>query len=247
MLGTIQWSEKERQTRQRRCPGPVALLTKQAVQKRPHTGKAKAKEVDKIIAIPEQTRLVEDQDEDFFEGDEVGDFSFLNTIDAKELGKRVEKEKKQPRKEKPTPDKSSLSFDESEDDNLSEILSEALDDNSHKARDWNKEQEYEKNPRSGDSQWRKKESTRLPIRTANGNLVQVNESESELESSSESESSDTSSEDEPAMEPIARESVKAERDAVIEAKEALAKLAEEIVETPEEKVILSLMYLNQGL
>jgi hypothetical protein len=203
----------------------------------------------KVIDIPEQSRQIEDQDEEFFEGDEVGDFSFLRKLDVKELGKRVEKEKIQ-REERTVKSKAPVSESEddySDEEGLSDVLSDALDEKSAVKVDWDEEQAYESKPRMGDSQWRKKESTKLPIRTANGGIKQIDASDSESDSSDEAEESDSDSEAEEAKEQaIVEEPVKMGPEAVIEAKEALARLAEEILELPEERVIASQKWANSG-
>lgn len=195
----------------------------------------------KIIDIPEQSRQIEVQDEEFFDGDDVGDYSFLGRLDEKELGKRVEKEKIQreekPKKVRPPPVMEEESEEYSDEEELSDVLNDALDANEAEEKDWDEEQAYEQKPRKGDSQWRKKESTKLPVRTVNGGLQQIDASESE-DASSETEESDSDGEPEEATQVAEEQPTKTGREAVIEAKEALARLAEEIVELPEEKVIL---------
>jgi len=223
-----------------------SLLTFQTAQKRPRPSKPQAKKSAKIIDVPEQSRQVEEQDEEFFEGDEVGDFSFLKSLNATELGKKVEKEKVK-REERPTKVKVAAVVNDREDeysdeDDLSDALGDALDGDGFIEPNWNEEQEYEQKPRAGDSQWRKKESTKLPVRSVNGKLRQVDASasESESESDEESEESDSDSEsnsNETPVQSVAEDEGKAGPEAVIEAKEALARLAEEIVEAPEEKVL----------
>jgi len=210
----------------------------------------------KIIDIPEQSRQVEDQDEEFFEGDEVGDFSFLKTLDITELGKRVQKEKVlsegNATKVKPATVRAVDSEDEYSDEaDLSDALSEALNVNGAAERDWDEEQAYEQKPRTGDLQWRKKESTKLPVRSVNGRLLQMDASESELDSSEDTEESDSDGEIERESEntPVqtAEDEIKSGPEAVIEAKEVLARLAEEILESPEEKVVLCLKKLTVGI
>jgi hypothetical protein len=158
---------------------------------------------------------------------------------VKELGKRVEKEKIQ-RQERTVKAKTPGSESEdnySDEEGLSDVLSDALDEKSDIKVDWDEEQAYESKPRTGDSQWRKKESTKLPIRTVNGGIKQIDASDSESESSDESEESDSDSEpDESKEQSVVEEPVKMGPEAVIEAKEALARLAEEILELPEERV-----------
>ena len=208
----------------------------------------------KIIDIPEQSRQLEEQDEQFFEGDEVGDFSFLKTLNVTELGKRVQKEKVlregNPTKVKPAPVRAVDSDDEHSDEaDLSDALSDALNGNGVAERGWDEEQAYEQKPRTGDLQWRKKESTKLPVRSVNGRLLQMDASESESDSSEETEESDSDgeSESENTLVQTAEDEIKSGPEAVIEAKEALAKLAEEIIESPEEKVVLYVMKLNVGI
>ena len=123
---------------------------------------------------------------------------------------------------------------------MSEVLSEALDTDEEPdgIPNWDEEQTYEQKPRKGDSHWQKKESKRLPLVT-NGRIVQREASISESESDEESEESDSVSDsvsDEGALQEEEVTPVKTGSEAVIEAKEALAKLAEEITEYPEEKV-----------
>jgi hypothetical protein len=122
----------------------------------------------------------------------------------------------------------------SDEEGLGHALSDALEEK-NVVKDWDEEQEYETKPRTGDSQWRKKESTKLPIRTVKGGIQEIDASESESESSDESEMSDSDSEGEKEQEQL-EEPIKMGPEAVIEAKEALAKLAGEILELPEERV-----------
>jgi hypothetical protein len=234
-----------------------SLLTFQTAQKRSRPTKPQVKKAGaKIIDVPQQSRQVEEQDEEFFEGDEVGDFSFLKGLNAMELGKRVEKEKVK-REERPTKVKVAAVVNDSEDeysdeDELSDVLSDALDGNGFIEQNWNEEQEYEQKPRAGDSQWRKKESTKLPVRSVNGKLRQVDASasESESESDEKSEESDSDSEsdsNETPVQSVAEDEGQAGPEVVIEAKEALARLAEEIVELPEEKVLPTRKWLIVGI
>ena len=223
----------------------------QTEQKRArNNGKVKAKPGDKkIIDIPEQSRHIEDQDTEFFDAEDVGDYSFLKRLDEKELGKRVEKEKIQhdemPEKAKfiATP----VSDEElSDEEGLGDALSDALEEENINERDWDEEQEYEQKPRKGDSLWRKKESTRLPVRTTGGGLKELEASASESESSDESEASDSDSDLDASEQAIQPEEIpKTEREAVIEAKEALARLADEIAEAPEEKVLFRHCWLTK--
>ena len=197
----------------------------------------------KIIDIPEQSRQIELQDQEFFQGDEFGDYTFLKSLDASQLGKRITKDKL-PRDEKTTkpakkvlPEVHESSHDEySDEEDLSDVVNDALDGNDVEKHQWDQEQTYEKQPRKGDSQWRKKESSRLPVRTVTGKLMELEASESESESSDETEESDSDSDIvEVAEEPI-EENVKVGKEAVIQVKETLAKLAGEILEEPQEKV-----------
>ena len=130
-------------------------------------------------------------------------------------------------------------------------MSKALNGNGTAQRGWDEEQVYEQKPRTGDLQWRKKEPTRLPVRGANGRLLQIDASESESDSSEEPEEggSDSESENESKETPIhtVENEIKSGPEAVIEAKEALARLAEEIVQSPEEKVVLYLKKLIGGI
>jgi hypothetical protein len=214
-------------------------LTFKTTQKRQRNAKSRVNASDKVIEVPEQSRDVEDQDEEFFQGDEVGDFSFLRGLDPTALGKRVQKEKLQ-RTEKPVNvkvAKEDIEDEYSDEAGLSDAISDALDAEDHGGNDWEVEQSYEQKPRTGDLQWRKKESTKLPVRSTTGRLVQMAASASESESSDETEESDVESEaDEPQKQSIVEDSIKVGPEAVIDAKETLAKLAEEIVESPEEKV-----------
>jgi hypothetical protein len=184
---------------------------------------------------------VEQQDQELFDGDEFGDYSFLKSLNATELGKRVQKEKL-PRDDKTLkPSKIVADVEESEDEfsdeeDLGDVVGDALDANGAKEHKWDDEQPYEQQPRKGDSQWRKKESTRLPVRTATGKLMELEASASESESSDESEASDSDSDTVGASEEPVEEVVKVGKEAVIEAKETLAKLAGEILEEPQERV-----------
>ena len=133
----------------------------------------------------------------------------------------------------------STSEDEySDDGSLEEDLDTVIEQNNDAHRNWDVEQEYEQKSRSGDSIWRRKESTKLPVRSAKGDILPAGASESEPESSSELEESD--SEEEKPMETIEETSGPLGKVplSTTEAKEALAKLAEELLESPEEKVSL---------
>jgi hypothetical protein len=190
--------------------------------------KIKAPEQTKIIDVPEQSRQVEDQDEEFFLGDQVGDFSFLHSLDPNELGKRIEKDRKS---EKPKSTTKPIPEDEdeySDNQELNDLLSDAFESN--------EEETYERKPRQGDAQWQEKpEPKRLALRMRSGKVAEGEEASSEEESgeSSESESdSETLQEDSP---PKPVEETKGP-ETLVEAKEVIAKLAEEIMETPDEKV-----------
>jgi hypothetical protein len=170
----------------------------------------------------------------------------LTSLDASQLGKRITKDKL-PRDEKTKPAKKVLpeahesSHDEySDEEDLSDVVNAALDGNDAEKHQWDQEQPYEQQPRKGDSQWRKKESSRLPVRTVTGKLMELesseSESESESESSDETEESDSDIDTIGAAEEPVEEIVKVGKEAVIQVKETLAKLAGEILEEPQEKV-----------
>jgi hypothetical protein len=167
----------------------------------------------------------------------------LKSLNASQLGKRVQKEKL-PRDEKTTkPLKILADVHESDDEysdeeDLSDVVNDALEGNGVEKHKWDQEQPYEQQPRKGDSQWRKKESSRLPVRTATGKLMELEVSASDSESSDESEESDSDSDTIGAAEEPVEEIVKVGKEAVIEVKEVLAKLAGEILEEPQEKVLL---------
>ena len=183
---------------------------------------------------------MEQQDQEFFDGDEFGDYSFLKTLNATDLGKRVQKEKQ--RREEPTPKPSKVirNLEESEEfsdeEDLGHAVSDALDEAGVNQHRWGEEQPYEQQPRKGDAQWRKKESTRLPVRTTTGKLMELEASSSESEPSDESEASDSDSDTLEAPEEPVEEVVKVGKEALIEAKETLAKLAGDILEEPQERV-----------
>lgn len=126
----------------------------------------------------------------------------------------------------------------SDDGSLEEDLDTVIEGNNDAQRNWDVEQEYEQKSRSGDSIWRRKESTKLPVRSAKGDILPAGASESEPESSSELEESDSEEEKpmatiEETPGPLGKAPL-----STMEAKEALAKLAEELLESPEEKVSL---------
>ena len=204
---------------------------------------------EKIIGVPEQFREIEQQDEEFFEGDEFGDYSFLKNLDASEIGKRIQKEKQPSEERTKNPSKILPSIEESHDEysneeDLGDIVGDALDINGSQKHKWEQEQPYERQPRKGDSQWRRKDSTRLPVRTVTGKLMELEASGSDSESSEESEESDADSESVAVAEEPVAEIVKVGKEAVIEAKEALAKLAGEILEEPQERVCSAFRHTN---
>ena len=169
----------------------------------------------------------------------MGDFSFLTHLDQKALSRRVEKEKvPQPERRIKQVVTTTKSDDEYSDDaSLEEGLDTAIDgENGFVERNWNEEQEYELKTRSGDSIWRRKESTKLPVRSARGDILPLGASESESESLGDSEESDSEEEEVPTKEDVTESSVVTKGLSTTEAKEALAKLAEELLESPEEKV-----------
>lgn len=161
-------------------------------------------------------------------------------MDQKALTRRVEKKKNPlPQPERKKQPLASTSEDEySDDGSLEEDLDTVIEENNDARRNWDVEQEYEQKSRSGDSIWRRKESTKLPVRSAKGDILPAGASESESESSSELEESD--SEEGKPMETIEETSGPLGKVplSTTEAKEALAKLAEELLESPEEKVSL---------
>lgn len=171
----------------------------------------------------------------------MGDFSFLRSLNPTALGKRVQKEKSL-RGEKPVNLKPVKNDDEdeySDEAELSETIGETLNASNNDKPGWEAEQPYEQKPRTGDSQWRKKDSTRLPIRSTSGKLLQMATSDSDSDSDSYEaiEESDIESDvDGPQEQSTVEVLIMDGPEAVIDAKETLAKLAEEIVESPEEKV-----------
>jgi nucleolar complex protein 3 len=187
---------------------------------------------------------VDDRGQAFVDTEELGDYAFLQHLNAKQLGKRVEKTPNRPKektiKAKPAPKVESE--DVSDEDGLSDAVGDALENSGDGQGKWeDEEQTYELKPRKGGSEWRKKESTRLPVRSTNGKLLPAEDSASGSESESELEESD--SDDEVDVEaPNGTRFEEAGNDptdgpeAIILAKEALAKVAEEIAESPEEKV-----------
>jgi hypothetical protein len=188
---------------------------------------------------------VDDRGQAFVDTEELGDYAFLQHLNASQLGKRVEKTTNRPKEQtvKPKPAAKVESEDVSDEDGLSDAVGDALDhsgDGQGKRED--EEQIYELVPRKGGSEWRKKESTRLPVRTSNGKLLPAEDSASGSgsESESESEIEESDSDDEVDVEKVQDDTGPEEApndgpEAVIAAKEALARVAEEIAESPEEK------------
>ena len=201
-----------------------------------------------MTEIPNQPD-VDDQGQAFGDTEELGDYAFLQYLNPKQLGKRVEKSitrlMEPAARAKPAPKIETDDDDMSDEDELSDAINHALDNSQDGEGKWGDEEQcYELEPRKGSSEWRKKESTRLPVRTSNGKLRQAEEPSSSGESESESELEESDSDDEMVVKEVQEGSLPAEvpkggPEAIIEAKEALAKLAEEIAESPEEKVILS--------
>lgn len=101
---------------------------------------------------------------------------------------------------------------------------------------WNLEQDYEMRPRKGKKE--KKESTRLPIKTKEGLVeqveapVEVNEEESDLEWIG----ADDVEEDEEPEEKVEKKPSVPIRQQILEAKEELARIALMLNEDPEENV-----------
>jgi hypothetical protein len=170
----------------------------------------------------------------------------LKSLDPSQLGKRITKDKL-PHDEKTTkpaktvlPDVHESSHNEySDEEDLSDIVNDAVEGNDVEKHQWDHEQPYEQQPQKGDSQWRKKETSRLPIRTVTGKLMELEASESESESSDESEENDSDSDTIGVTEEPVEENIKVRKEAVIQVKETLAKLAGAILEEPQEKVLFS--------
>jgi len=197
-----------------------------------------------VTAIPDQPEI-HDRDREFLDTKELGDYAFLKHLNATQLGRRIEKQQtsrpsERPLKPKPVPE---LECDDealSDEDGFSDVVGTALDHLEGENENWDDEQSYELKPRTGGLEWRKRESTRLPVRTARGNLMEVPASSSESESESETEESDSDDDEgnvEEKQEQVSQENPTDGPEAIIEAKEALARLADEITESPEEKVI----------
>lgn len=146
----------------------------------------------------------------------------------KEKGSQVEKSWKQPLA-------TTNRDDYSDEDSLEENLDNVMDEDGPTERNWNEEQAYEQKIRQGDSIWRRKESTKLPVRSAQGSLLPAGE-ESSSESSSESEESDSEEEEGTTKEQATETPASTKTLTLTEAKESLAKLAEELLESPEENV-----------
>ena len=150
---------------------------------------------------------------------------------------------------------SSTSTLAAEDDNSSPFSDLEDDDD-----DWEEEQDYEKMGRSLYKKKEQKESTRLPIRTTDGRIVQVPEPvlEGKKEQKEDEEDEDEGmggmddedaeeDEDEEAeeiSEPVAPP--KSEAELIVESKEELAKLASAIIEDPEENVCAPVSFLLLG-
>ena len=203
-----------------------------------------------VTAIPEQPEI-DDRDRDFLETKELGDYAFLEHLNATQLGKRIEKQTNRPReralKPKLVPEAESDDEPFSDEDGFGDGISNALDSLEGANENWDDEQSYELKPRMGGPEWRKKESTRLPVRTASGNLLQAVASSSESESEIETEKSDSDDGEgdlEEKQEQVAQEDLNDGPEAIMEAKEVLARLAEEITESPEEKVIYIIIHAN---
>ena len=146
----------------------------------------------------------------------------------KEKGSQIPKSRKQPL--------AATSEDEySDDDSLEENLDNVMDEDEPAERNWNEEQAYEQKVRQGDSIWRRKESTKLPVRSAQGSLLLAGE-ESSSESGGESEESDSEEEEGTTIEQVTDTPTTTTNLTLTEAKESLAKLAEELLESPEENV-----------
>jgi nucleolar complex protein 3 len=178
----------------------------------------------------------------------------LKSLDASRLGKRITKDKL-PRNAKTTkpakkvlPDVHESSHDEySDEEDLSDVVNDALDGNDVEKHQWDQEQTYEQQPRKGDPQWRKRESSRLPVRTVTGKLRELEASESESESSDETDENDSDSDIVEVPEEPVEENVKIGKEAVIQVKETLAKLAGEILQEPQEKVPIFIPTLHLTL
>lgn len=106
-------------------------------------------------------------------------------------------------------------------------------------------EEYEAKPRTGE--W-KKESKRLPLRDTTGSKFtkdsEVSESEESDEHESELDDYESASSE---VEETEKEETLDSAEVVIEAKEALARIAQEILESPEENVFALSYYANARL
>ncbi len=111
----------------------------------------------------------------------------------------------------------------------------------HRAALWNLEQDYEQRPRK--KKKNDKESTRLPIKTAEGHIQQVaapSKVESDGDSWLDSENDLEPEEEkvaEQAIEPVSKASIRRQ---ILDAKEELARIASLINEDPEEHVCVKL-------
>jgi hypothetical protein len=189
---------------------------------------------------------IDDRAQAFLDTEELGDYAFLQHLNANQLGKRVGKPTNRPKEQsvKPKAAANVESDDLSDEDGLSDAVSDALDNSEDGQGKWeDEEQTYELEPRKGGSEWRKKESTRLPVRTSNGKLLPAEDSSSGSESESESEVEESDSDGEVNVEEVQdgapEEAPRDSPEALIGAKEALARVAEEIAESPEEKALPS--------
>ncbi|OMP83570.1 Nucleolar complex-associated protein 3 [Diplodia seriata] len=123
-----------------------------------------------------------------------------------------------------------------EDDSASDSPSRSLANSSFANSKWDLEQDYENRPRSLK---KKKETTRLPIKTQDGRIEQVHVAEPEKPEPDDDSFLGTSSdddEDEGEDEPVPEAPKKSARQQVVEAKEELARVAELINEDPEEHI-----------
>jgi hypothetical protein len=215
--------------------------------------KRRQKEKPAVTVTPSQPD-VDDRGHTFLDTEELGDYAFLQHLNAKQLGKQVVKLTNQSKEQSVKP-KATANLDSdnlSDEDGLSHAVSHALDNSGSVEGKWeDEEQTYELEPRKGGSEWRKQESTRLPIRTSKGKLLPAEDSSSRsgLESESDSEVEESDSDDEVNVEEVQDDSGTEEPpndgpEVVIGAKEALAKVAEEIAEAPEEKVLSSFLSLR---
>ncbi|OJD30250.1 nuclear export protein noc3 [Diplodia corticola] len=123
-----------------------------------------------------------------------------------------------------------------DDDAASDSPSHALATSSFANSTWDLEQDYENRPRSLK---KKKEATRLPIKTQDGRVEHVQVAEPDKAEPADDDSFlGTSSDDdeEEAAEPVPEAPKKSARQQLVEAKEELARVAELINEDPEEHI-----------